>query len=236
MTLTAIAPRPVRYRPKTNPNCTAANHGTTAAYRWGCRCAEAREAERLYKKRRRQNRITRAWIDATGTRRRLQALCALGWRWTDLAAHFGVSYQAVQHWAEAGTTRVHADTVDRVKVVYSLLSGTPGPSATTRRRAVAKGWVPPLGWDDTAIDDAGAVPHRTAQPDTLPDEVAVELAVAGRLTWGRLNDAERAQTVRQLRATGVSISAMCAQLALSASQYRRWTATHSAVHPCGKAA
>ncbi len=97
-------------------------------------------------------------IDATGTRRRLQALAVLGWTAAAIGERMGdLSARHVQ----TLITRelVHRRTAAQVAAVYEQLSGTPGGSSITRSRAVAKGWAPPLGWDEGQIDDPAAVSH-----------------------------------------------------------------------------
>lgn len=96
-----------------------------------------------------------ALVDATGTRRRLQALMVIGWPLRLLGVEMqrdgDVLGEAIR------TRRVKAKTAADVAAVYERLCMTPGPSDQGRRRALAKGWVPPLSWDD--IDD----------PDETPD-------------------------------------------------------------------
>jgi hypothetical protein len=97
-------------------------------------------------------------IDSTGTRRRLQALAAIGWT----AQHIGdrMGGFSARH-VQMLLTRelVHRNTAGQVAEVFEELSGTPGPSKITRSRAEAKGWAPPLAWDEGQIDDPRAVSH-----------------------------------------------------------------------------
>ena len=87
-----------------------------------------------------------------GVARRLQALAAIGWTFTDLAARLHIVPPAVSN-AAAGkpvSGRVAAD----VRRLYGELSMTvpTGPAAVARRtKATQMGWVPPMAWDD--IDD-----------------------------------------------------------------------------------
>lgn len=134
-------------------------HGTTRGHAAGCRQTCCREARNLDEARRRKYRqvlgITRS-VDATGTRRRIQALMALGWPGHAIAGHCGWrTGEAVfeitrRNW-------VQRSTAEAVAHVYEHLSMTPGPSAQTRARAARMGWPPPLAWDD--IDN----------PDEQPD-------------------------------------------------------------------
>lgn len=139
-------------------DCTASRHGTESAYdNHGCRCPEAREANRINEKRRREGRHTKPFVDPTGTTRRLQALAALGHSGTALAAELGVARQRI---LEIRNTRlqIRRETAAQIADLYDRLSMTPGDSEVTKGRAAAKGWAPPLAWDDEAIDDPAAQP------------------------------------------------------------------------------
>lgn len=189
---------------RTSPVCAARRHGDYSAYRQGCRCPEAREDERLYTKRRRQGRRTPLRAPRIGTARRLQALAAIGWRWTDLAAALDVgTWQAVQNIATRRRGEfVNTSTAERVAALYRRLSSTPGPSEPTRERAAEKGWPPPDAWDD--IDDPTALPWWTppgAQPspdavDEVVDGVLVDLVLRGHRPYSALNAAEQVALMR----------------------------------------
>lgn len=96
-------------------------------------------------------------VDATGTRRRLQALARIGWSWGLIGGELGVTGSAVSAWTRE--PKVHRATADRVARIYDELSMVPGRSVKTAGRARAKDWPPPLGWDDDEIDDPAARPH-----------------------------------------------------------------------------
>lgn len=114
-------------------------------------------------------------VDSTGTIRRLQALVAMGYPGAELLRMIGAH--------EAYVTRmmtypmVTVTTRDRVRDLYDDLWDTPPVPRDqkhayqirrTRKRALSRGWVPPLAWDDDAIDDP------TAAPDA--DSVVVPIA------------------------------------------------------------
>ncbi|MEN3123249.1 hypothetical protein [Janibacter sp. LM] len=99
-------------------------------------------------------------IDGTGTRRRLQALVAIGWSMGELARRLDIrpsNIGATIH----GHREVTVATATRARDLYDELWDTPAPpsgrhgSVPTRARAYADrmGWVPPLAWDDETIDD-----------------------------------------------------------------------------------
>ncbi len=117
---------------------------------------------------------TRAWdgladtqmVCAVGTRRRLQALVAIGWPIPLLSQQLGISDQEdAAMWGDdyVRTTVLAARTVDRL---YRQLEMQPGPSTSARSEACQRGWAPPLAWDEDAIDDPAAAAASGA-PDRL---------------------------------------------------------------------
>lgn len=127
-------------------------HGTAARGKF-CNCAACMKAKAVYQKRRTCQDHSR--LPAAGTCRRLQALAALGWPSAAIAARLQVSDAAVIARTTSSRT-VDRRTAARVRRVYDELSMSVGPSSITRKRALAKGWVPPLAWDDDTIDDPAA--------------------------------------------------------------------------------
>lgn len=193
--------RPARDRGRISPDCTATFHGTDSAYRYGCRCPHAREHKRLRQKRWREGRSLARIVDGTGTRRRLQALAVLGWRWPDIGDRLGVTGSAVAVLATS-TGSVELATVARVKAVYQDLVTRPGPSPITAQRAQAKGWRGPLAWAD--IDDPACQPDDADPAAPAVDEWAVSEAIAGRLPSSRLADVDLAEAMRRLLAGGLT--------------------------------
>jgi len=140
--------------------CTARHHGDTSAYsKFGCRCPDAVEAQRLYAKRGKHGYRQPALVDSTGTARRLRALAAIGWGVEALGERLGPSKSRV------GNCRIqHRATIARrsaaaVARVYDELSMVPGPCSKARAHALKQGWPPPLAWDDDRIDDPKARPR-----------------------------------------------------------------------------
>jgi hypothetical protein len=127
-----------------------------------------------------------AMIDATGTRRRIQALTALGWTHETMGEHLGVTGTAV--WQMTRRPKVTARNAVRVAAMYGPLSMRLGPSETARRRAAKAGHCPPLAWDDDAIDDPAARPtgladarqrRRSELVEDVADMLADDATVAG---------------------------------------------------------
>ncbi|MEE6273487.1 hypothetical protein V2J56_09025 [Georgenia sp. MJ206] len=101
----------------------------------------------------------RGFVPAVGTRRRIEALLALGWPHTVMSAECGFATHVKLHQRGECVSRA---THDGAVAMYERWSMTPGPSATTRTRAAALGYAPPLAWDD--IDDPDEVPAHDARP------------------------------------------------------------------------
>lgn len=118
-----------------------------------------------------------ARIDATGTRRRLQALSVLGWSMRALSEQCSVSRLTLVELLSGKTTSVFRRTAAAVATTFDELWNVPatGPQAAqTRSRALAKGWAPPMAWDE--IDDPRDVPAGEYKPRKRrsSDEVAQE--------------------------------------------------------------
>lgn len=94
--------------------------------------------------------------DAEPTRRRIQALCALGWSVSELSRRSGVQREHLREIAEGDIPVVGPRVRMAVTGLYATLSGsTPQPdrySTRMRNIAAAKGWASPLAWDDIDND------------------------------------------------------------------------------------
>ncbi|CCH80391.1 putative PCQ3_96 [Nostocoides japonicum T1-X7] len=146
-------------------------------------------------------------VPSIGATRRVQALMAIGWRKADLDAAGVPSAQLV---TRAGRDWITVAGWRQTRDVYDRLSMMPGPSQACRDRAHAKGYAPPLAWDEDAIDDFRAVPDLGPASRVDVDHVAVDRAVAtGRAgmacdTSLRLTQEERVEAVRVLATRGSS--------------------------------
>lgn len=191
--------------------CAATRHGTATAYQVdGCRCPDAKEAQRIYRKRLSHDHHTgRARkVDATGTRRRWRALMALGWTNHGLMNRLG--YAACGNWI-AYADSIHVDTARKVKDLYDELWDQPGPSQWTRTWAANRGFLPPMAWDDDTIDDASS--NATLVFDVIAggspcqsfiDEIALERFIAGDLHWSKLTRKERIAVALRMDDLGYS--------------------------------
>jgi len=189
--------------------CTARRHGTAWCYtKDRCRCPEAREAWRLYNKRRREGRNPPGRLSPTGAARRIQALVASGWSWRALAVAAGRHHRTIQ---DIGTMRrgtITRTTIEWVYDVYERLQDIPGGSKYALTVAARYGWVPPDAWRN--IDDPEAQPY-DAPP--VVDGVAVDQALAGAPI--RLTSLERHHAVHVGLARGISLSLISDRLHVS---------------------
>ena len=94
-----------------------------------------------------------AYVDATGSARRLQALAINGWPTRNLAKQLGHKDPAtIQHIANGKTPTIRLRTKDDIRHLFDELWDQPGPSKRTADIAKARGWLPALAWDDDLID------------------------------------------------------------------------------------
>lgn len=121
-----------------------------------CREAHAKARRNLWRKRYVRG-VDRLYIDSTGSARRIRALMALGWRYSDIDAAAGYDGPRPT-WSHniVNQARVHVDTAAKVDAVYRQLGMTLGPSVRVRNVAAKRGWAPPLAWDN--IDDPNERP------------------------------------------------------------------------------
>jgi len=120
--------------------------------------------------------IQRGMADATGTRRRLQALMVLGHTMADVARQAGVGISSLQQTADGRWATIRASNAAKVSRVYRQLSLVSAPrtlwSEKARNHAMARGWHGPMAWDD--IDDPACQPDPdapTAPAHVQPDEL-----------------------------------------------------------------
>jgi hypothetical protein len=180
--------------------CAATRHGTASAYtKARCRCPEAREAWRLYNKRRREGRQLPGLLSPLGASRRIQALVAIGWTWRALAREAERHHRTVRDIGTARRETVTNVTLVWVHELYERLSYTSGGSKYALTVAARYGWCPPEAWRN--IDDPDAQPY-DVEPSV--DSVAVEQALDGAPI--QLTPIERHHAVHTGLARGISLS------------------------------
>lgn len=96
----------------------------------------------------------RSYIDAAGTRRRVQALATLGHSVKSQATALG---RLANNFNDVVTqVRVFAYTARQVRDLYAAWSSSPPPDThgarVARTLAARKKWLPPAAWDDDLID------------------------------------------------------------------------------------
>jgi plasmid maintenance system antidote protein VapI len=150
-------------------------HGEPGGWVAGCRESCCREAIYAYNRKRNSDiaiggEQAKRLVDATGTKRRVQALMLMGWLAHEIATALGMqSTQAVTNLL--ARSEVRRDTAERVKVVYRKmwrmwLNGDlqhlmDDPMRQRGiRQAVAKGWLPGAVWDE--IDNPKEKPRGLA--------------------------------------------------------------------------
>jgi hypothetical protein len=170
------------------------------------------------------NRAEYAQVDATGTRRRLQALVAAGFTHKSLAT--ALSRTPANLHRTMTRSRVTARTARVVRDLDERLWDTQPPCATkaqqvasdnARDYAAERGWLPRLAWDDIDHDpDPDPDQPDSSDADDLDDidEVAVQRAMDGDTTVP-LNDAEQREVVHRMTARGQSIRVIAEVLSTS---------------------
>lgn len=192
-------------------------HGTRHAYEsCGCRCLPCRAAHaQMINGYRHGRRSQGVYIPSAGTRRRLQALAAIGISARTIAQHTGVTTHMVRKYRSAVCDTIRPERAALFADAYNALSDHRGTGPDARRcEALARrfGWLPPIAYDDDTIDDPDPAVDAAARAalrldaptwdrDEL-DEIAVEQACNGRRV--HLARAERLAAVATLTERGYS--------------------------------
>lgn len=154
---------------------------------------------------------THCLVNATGTRRRLQALSALGWPVRTLTDRLGCSPRTtfLIMRRPRKSRVVLASTRDAVVRLYVELAVVAPPStrqtSIARRLAFERGWAPPAAWDDDQIDNPRAYPHGHLARAKRVDEIAIAAAVAGE-PGVLLTSIEKTAVIRRCLAAGVPLA------------------------------
>ena len=115
-----------------------------------------------------------------GTPRRLQALVTIGWSQTKLARELGVTVTNLNKLIH-GHQKPTRSTADAIRSLYDRLWNQLPPRTDhrdliaynrSRGYALARGWAPPMAWDDDTIDLARAKPQHQ-RGTRVADERAV---------------------------------------------------------------
>lgn len=159
-------------------------HGTRDRYnQLGCRCepctaANTRE-HKLYLLGYRPK-----LIDGTGTRRRIQALRALGWTYAEIGEACG---RTTRGWAAQLVNvpgKIRQDVAADIAAAYERMSAQAPEGkfrARGRRLAAEQGCYPPLAWDD--IDDPDENPAATVEAPRGPGRPETLTSVLEDFDW-----------------------------------------------------
>lgn len=183
--------------PSTHPRC---QHTRETDYlKLGCRCAAARQDRE--RRRKQGHLLPPRLIDATGSRRRLQALMAIGWPSRELALRIGRDGGSLGTltWGQTHP-RITTKQAAAIAQLYDEIWDQAGPSEETRRRSIDKGWAPPLYWTDEEIDDPAFVPDYQPYEPPRPAK-----------RW-----ADRSTTITKLTQQGLSASVIAERVEVSA--------------------
>ena len=135
-------------------------HGERRGWDTGCRCDACTTAWRRYNKQAKvRGRLGQTWkVPVYRAQRRIQALLALGWSAREIAEAGGLPDGRDVTRILNGRTRadepkwVERKTFTAICRAYDRLAMTIPPPKHARdrdrRRALAKGFAPPLAWDD----------------------------------------------------------------------------------------
>jgi lambda repressor-like predicted transcriptional regulator len=143
------------------------------------------------------------FVAATGTHRRVQAMCTLGWSPRAQAQMAGLGPTASNRMLMV--EQVQPRTAEQIRRLYDKLSMEPAPpsraATRARGRALSGLFFPPLAWDDEVIDDADALPCLLppVEPVDRDLELLVQHVVAGHLV--EVTRPARVEIVRRLPGT-----------------------------------
>jgi hypothetical protein len=136
--------------------CPGELHGghESAYTHFRCRCEPARLAYARYRKHLAAGlRGDQRPVRALGTRRRLQALAAVGYSLCGIARFCELNEDTLRLVRNGTTKAVRPRVEQAVRRAYDHFWDIPGPSAHQVRLARRKGWPPPMWWHDDLIDN-----------------------------------------------------------------------------------
>lgn len=114
-------------------------------------------------------------VSGLGTARRIQALACIGWPQAALGPMLGRGPAYTNQMMHRGV--LMSSTAADFARLYRELCVTPGPSEAAKRIAAARGWAPPLAWDD--IDDPDETPKHEVTADVSFEDRYRELRDCG---------------------------------------------------------
>lgn len=167
-------------------------------------------------------------VECTGTRRRIQALAALGHTWADMDRFLGRWKGFSERLAIRDPRPVHRTTAEAAARMYEVLCMALPPQTPRadqqRARARAAGWAPPLAWD--RIDDPNETPrgvqrgHQAQNRDQVDEAVVLRVLAGEHLATTR---AEKEEILARHLAAGGSESELCRRMGWKEGRYTRRT-------------
>jgi hypothetical protein len=149
-----------------------------------------------------------AYVDATGTQRRAQALHRHGYTVDAIADALHIHADHLSRILHKRHARVLSSTAASMKAVYADWSGTRGPSELSEQRASALGWRDPQWWEDLGdLDDPGFDPAKAETVLNFRETAALRREEIIHFAWhgdtpeqilARLNNEVSISTVRQI--------------------------------------
>jgi hypothetical protein len=171
-----------------------------------------------------------AVVDATGARRRLQALATLGYDSDYLAPLIGRRRETTFSLLTGRQPKVAREHDERIRRVYDDLWDKPRVGATkgerisiskAKGRAIRRGYAPPLQWDDDSIDDPNAEPMQGVEGSVV-DWQLIDRVLAGRAEASVLAVAEKREAARAVLARGGTATQIAKRLGVSGETAGKW--------------
>ena len=161
-------------------------------------------------------------IDSLGTVRRLRALVAAGYTQQDLAERLEVNEFWLLAMIEGDSDTIDPDSAARVSALFNEIQMIPGPCVKERERARVRLWASPLAWDEGAIDDPAAKPHRGRQRALTFPERYQEMRQLGYSDLQIISkwDIKPESLLRQVNRYGITPSAELTRLAGLSKRHR----------------
>ncbi|WP_331912920.1 hypothetical protein [Streptomyces sp.] len=148
------------------------------------------------------------YVDATGTRRRAQALHRHRYTVESMAAALNLHPDHMSRILHERHARVLSATASAMKTLYADWSITPGPSELSEQRAARFGWRDPQWWEDLGdLDDPGFDPSTADRVLNFHERAALRREEIIHFAWhgdtpeqilARLNGEVSISTVRQI--------------------------------------
>ena len=196
------------------------DHGTLTRARYcGCALCVAEQTRYVKRWRRARDLGHDFRVPAGPSQRKIQALHAMGWPIAQIAHRMGRSHQSLTN--TLSRDMIKPSTEAAIEEVYRELEmKIPEPSRAVtqaRNRARARGWPPPLAWEDI---DAGIL----AKPEPIPrarlDYDLVEYVMQYHDFAAPMSPREKSEVVRRWVANGRTEHELCQLTGWRQGRYR----------------